>query len=95
MLIGNIGSADKKMDYTAIGDHVNLGARVETLTRKYDSRILITEFTYAKLDSLITQGKIAHVDLKEIDTVKVKGKEIPVKIFGIAAQQNSEGSGRK
>jgi adenylate cyclase len=95
VLIGNIGSADKKMDYTAIGDHVNLGARVETLTRKYDSRILITEFTHAKLDSLLAQGKIAHVDLKEIDTVKVKGKDIPVKIFGIAAQQNSEGSGRK
>jgi len=95
VLIGNIGSADKKMDYTAIGDHVNLGARVETLTRKYDSRILITEFTHAKLGSLLAQGKIAHVDLKEIDTVKVKGKDIPVKIFGIAAQQNSEGSGRK
>jgi len=52
VLVGNIGSADKKMDYTIIGDHVNLGARVETLTRKYDSRVLITEFTFEKIRHL-------------------------------------------
>jgi adenylate cyclase len=83
VLIGNIGSADKKMDYTIIGDHVNLGARVETLTRKYDSRVLITEFTYAKIEHLVREGKLYRVDMKEMDTVKVKGKDIPVKIFGI------------
>ena len=83
VLVGNIGSADKKMDYTLIGDHVNLGARVESLTRKYDSRVLITEFTYAKIEHLVQEGKLYRVDMKEMDTVKVKGKEIPVKIFGI------------
>jgi len=83
VLVGNIGSADKKMDYTIIGDHVNLGARVETLTRKYDSRVLITEFTMAKIQHLIDEGKLYRVDMKEMDTVKVKGKDIPVKIFGI------------
>lgn len=83
VLIGNIGSADKKMDYTIIGDHVNLGARVETLTRKYDSRVLITEFTMEKIKHLIEEGKLWRVDMKEIDTVKVKGKEIPVRIFSI------------
>lgn len=85
VLIGNIGSADKKMDYTAIGDHVNLGARVETLTRKYDSRILFTEFTYEKVRHLVEEGVLYRVDMKEIDTVQVKGKAIPVKIFGIRA----------
>jgi len=83
VLVGNIGSADKKMDYTIIGDHVNLGARVETLTRKYDSRVLITEFTYEKIKNLAEEGKLYRVDMKEMDTVKVKGKDIPVKIFGI------------
>jgi adenylate cyclase len=83
VLVGNIGSADKKMDYTIIGDHVNLGARVETLTRKYDSRVLITEFTHEKIRHLIEEGKLYRVDMKEMDTVKVKGKEIPVKIYGI------------
>lgn len=83
VLVGNIGSADKKMDYTIIGDHVNLGARVETLTRKYDSRVLITEFTYEKIKNLAEEGKLYRVDMKEMDTVKVKGKDIPVKIYGI------------
>jgi adenylate cyclase len=83
VLVGNIGSADKKMDYTIIGDHVNLGARIETLTRKYDSRVLISEFTYAKIEHLVQEGKFYRVDMKEIDTVKVKGKDIPVKVFGI------------
>jgi adenylate cyclase len=83
VLVGNFGSADKKMDYTIIGDHVNLGARVETLTRKYDSRVLITEFTFEKIRHLAEEGKLYRVDMKEMDTVKVKGKEIPVKIYGI------------
>lgn len=83
VLVGNIGSADKKMDYTIIGDHVNLGARVETLTRKYDSRVLITEFTFEKIRHLAEEGKLYRVDMKEMDTVKVKGKDIPVKIYGI------------
>jgi adenylate cyclase len=83
VLVGNIGSADKKMDYTIIGDHVNLGARVETLTRKYDSRVLITEFTYEKIKPLVEEGRLYRVDMKEMDTVKVKGKDIPIKIYGI------------
>ncbi|HEY6012034.1 MAG TPA: adenylate/guanylate cyclase domain-containing protein, partial [Nitrospirota bacterium] len=83
VLVGNIGSADKKMDYTIIGDHVNLGARVEALTRKYDSRVLITEFTYEKIRNLVEEGRLYRVDMKEMDTVKVKGKDIPIRIFSI------------
>ena len=48
MLVGNVGVEGKKMDYTVIGDHVNLGVRIESLTRKYDTHVLITEFTMAK-----------------------------------------------
>lgn len=81
VLIGNIGAVDKKMDYTAIGDNVNLGARVEALTRKYEARILITEFTQSKIADLIGSKRIGHVELVEADTVKVKGKEIPVRIY--------------
>ena len=90
VLIGNIGSADKKMDYTIIGDHVNLGARVESLTRKYDSRVLITEFTESKIRHLIEEGVLYRVDMKEMDTVKVKGKDIPIKIFGIAPKRKEK-----
>lgn len=91
VLIGNIGSADKKMDYTVIGDHVNLGARVEALTRKYDARILITQYTYEKISELIGKNIIGHIDIlvAEIDTVKVKGREVPVKMFSVTSKSHS------
>ncbi len=43
VIVGNIGAEGKKMDYTIIGDHVNLGSRIESLTRKYNVHILMTD----------------------------------------------------
>lgn len=94
VLVGNIGAEGKKMDYTLIGDNVNLGARVEALTRDYKTRLLITEFTYKKIKDLLiddeaskskesTKGKIGHVNLLKVEAVKVKGKERPVMIYEI------------
>lgn len=48
-----MGAEGKKMDYTVIGDNVNLGARVESLTRKYNAPILITESTYEEVKDLV------------------------------------------
>jgi len=92
VLIGNIGSADKKMDYTAIGDHVNLGARVESMTRKYDTRILITQYTYEKIAELIDKNRIGHIDMLvcAVDTVKVKGREVPIKMFSVVSKPHSD-----
>lgn len=81
VLIGNIGAPGKKMDYTAIGDHVNLAARVETLTRQYGTRILITENTYNYAEPIIKKGLFGHLEFRELAYVKVKGKEKEVKIF--------------
>jgi adenylate cyclase len=53
MVVGNMGAEGKKMDYTVIGDNVNLGARVESLTRQYNASILITESTYQEVKELI------------------------------------------
>jgi len=83
VIIGNIGAMGKKMDYTAIGDHVNLAARVEKLTRQYGSRIIITENTYAHVEPVIKEGLLGHFELHELAHVKVKGKENEVKIFGL------------
>jgi len=83
VLIGNIGAAGKKMDFTAIGDHINLGARVEALTRQYKTRILITEFTHAKIQPLVDNGRLGHIEVIDTDTVRVKGKDKPVKIFTV------------
>jgi adenylate cyclase len=91
VLVGNIGAEGKKMDYTVIGDHVNLGARVEALTRKYDAHILITEFTLNKIRELVAPGKVAptdadalgHTQVTGLEKVAVKGKELPVEIYRV------------
>jgi adenylate cyclase len=82
-IIGNIGAGGKKMDYTAIGDNVNLAARVEKLTRQYGARILITENTVEHVKPVIEKGLFGHLELRELAYVKVKGKEKEVKIFAV------------
>jgi adenylate cyclase len=75
MIVGNMGAQGKKMDFTVIGDNVNLAARVEGLTRKFDSHIIITEYTYARVKD--------SVDAKELEAVTVKGKERPVVMYNV------------
>jgi adenylate cyclase len=75
MVVGNMGAEGKKMDYTVIGDNVNLGARLEGLTRKYNNHIIISEYTYEKVKGI--------VDAKELDSVTVKGKENPVVVYDL------------
>lgn len=72
MIVGNMGSR-KHFDYTVIGDNVNLGARVEALTRNYNNHIIFTEFCLDHLKELCTY--------KFLDTIKVKGKNKPVSIY--------------
>lgn len=92
VIVGNIGAEGMKMDYTVIGDAVNLGARIESLTRKYDTHILITEFTMNNIRELIETHKIAHVSAKGIESVIVKGKEKPVEIYEISSLGREEDS---
>ncbi|MEE2705399.1 MAG: GAF domain-containing protein [Pseudomonadota bacterium] len=66
---GNIGSS-KRMDYTMIGDGVNLAARLESACKAYSARILISDFTYKKLKGTY--------QIRYIDDVIVKGKTEPV-----------------
>jgi adenylate cyclase len=79
MVVGNMGAEGKKMDFTVIGDNVNLAARVEGLTRKYDSHIIITEYTYAKVKD--------SVEAKELEAVTVKGKERPVVMYNVVGMK--------
>jgi hypothetical protein len=71
---GNIG-AKKRMDYTIIGDGVNLAARLESACKQYAAKILISEFTQKKLRGTYR--------MREIDLVVVKGKTQPVAVFEV------------
>jgi adenylate cyclase len=74
MTVGNMGSKNR-MDYTLMGDSVNLGARLEGTNKIYGTNIIISEFTYEKIkDNFIC---------RELDNIRVKGKLKPVKIYEI------------
>lgn len=77
MIVGNIGSV-VRFNYTLIGDGVNLGSRVEGLTKKYGVEILITESVIKDIDF-----ENAGFLIRIIDEVKVKGKDTSVKIFEV------------
>ena len=72
MVVGNMGSASR-MDYTLMGDNVNLGARLEGTNKQYGTNIIISEFTYEQVKD--------YIIARELDLVRVKGKQLPVKIY--------------
>lgn len=73
--VGNMGS-DKIFSYTALGDNMNLGARLESLCKHYGAEIIISEYTHARLPT----GKY---QMRLLDKVKVKGKTTPVMIYEV------------
>jgi adenylate cyclase len=83
VLVGNIGAEGKKMEYTVIGDHVNLCSRVESLTRQFHTHLLITEFTLNKIKNLVNTRFIGHLSIQGKEKVSVKGREEKVGIFEV------------
>jgi adenylate cyclase len=72
MLVGNVGSK-YRFSYGALGDNVNLGSRLEGLNKMYGTEIIIGENTAQLLNDAFR--------LREIDCVKVQGKENPVRFY--------------
>jgi adenylate cyclase len=72
VVFGNVGSG-KKIEFTVIGDPVNLAARLESQTKEFGVCLIVSEYTAAKLNG--------DFQLRPLGGVKVKGKTVETKIF--------------
>lgn len=81
LISGNIGSP-KRMDYTVIGDTVNLAARLESATKYYGVPVLASQYT--------VEGSNGQHPFRELDLIVVKGKTEPVTVYEALAHHNPE-----
>jgi adenylate cyclase len=77
-IVGNIGSEELRLDYTAIGDTVNLTARLESNAKP--GEILISDNIYERVSHLF--------EIESMGEIKVKGKELPVTIYQVHSEKS-------
>ncbi len=78
MVVGNMGSKNR-MDYTMMGDAVNLAARLESANKQYMTYTMISEFTYAQARD--------DIEVRELDSIRVIGRDQPVKIYELLGKK--------
>jgi adenylate cyclase len=79
VISGNIGST-RRMEFTAIGDGVNLGSRLEGASKQYGTDVIISESTYNLCGDRLW--------VRELDRIQVKGKNRPVSVFELVGLQS-------
>lgn len=73
-VIGNIGSP-QRMNYTAIGDTVNIASRLQELTKTYDYNIILSESTYQRIQQ--------PFEIKPLGPVVLRGRNEPIGVYGV------------
>ncbi len=85
IVAGNIGSS-RRMDYTAIGDTVNLSARLEGVNKIYKTSVILSDASYKRIKN--------EFICRELDFLRVKGKKTPTRIYELIANRELADHGR-
>lgn len=80
-IIGNIWAIGRKMEFTALGDNINLASRLEAVNKYYGTYICVSETVYSATQDLFSY--------RYLDEIRVKGKDIPVKIYELIWEKDT------